>query len=143
MTQQDIKPLNWKPTPGIGYTVERRADGGMNLTFTDLNKETLLHWRQFALDHLIGSDRQTRNLYDLRQVETIPAEAVNLAIEANSDPSSRNIRLAVVVAGEAVRESVLEIAALSTAPGGGSNLKLFTDLDKAEAWLTRPLDTMI
>lgn len=143
MSQTELKPLNWKPAPGIGYTVERRADGGMNLTFTDLNRETLIHWREFALEHLIDSDRQTRNLYDLRQVAEIPAEAVNLAVEANSDPSARNIRLAVVVANEDVRQAVIAIAALSTAPGGGTNLKLFTDIDTAEAWLNQPLETLV
>jgi hypothetical protein len=143
MIQDDPKPLNWDADPDIGYTVERRDDGGMNLTFTDLDPKTLLHWREFALEHLIDSDRQTRNLYDLRKVKAIPPEAVNLAIEANSDPSSRNIRLAVVVASEAVRQAVREIAGLSTAPGGGTNLKLFTSMDEAEAWLSRPLDTLM
>jgi hypothetical protein len=143
MSQKDIKPLNWEPTPGIGYLVERRSDGGMNITFSDLNKATLMHWREFALEHLIDSDRMTRNLYDLRAVMDIPAEAVNLAVEANSDPATRNIRLAVVVANETVRKAVLDIAALSTAPGGGSNLQLFTDLDEAEEWLSRPLNTMV
>ena len=143
MSQTDIKPLNWEPTPGIGYKVERRSDGGMNLIFTDLSKETLMHWREFALEHLIDSDRMTRNLYDLRAVADIPAEAVNMAVEANSDPATRNIRLAVVVANESVRRAVLDIAALSTAPGGGSNLQLFTDLAEAEEWLSRPLNTMV
>ena len=143
MSQHDVKPLKWDPDPDIGYTVKRRGDGGMNVTFSDLDPKTLLHWREFALEHLIDSDRQTRNLYDLRAVASIPPEAVNLAIEANSDPSSRNIRLAVVVANEAVRQAIREIAALSTAPGGGTNLKLFTSMDEAEAWLSRPLDTMM
>ncbi|HUF40287.1 MAG TPA: hypothetical protein VMN57_17320 [Anaerolineales bacterium] len=143
MTQNDLKPLNWDPDPEIGYSVERRPDGGMNVTFTDLNPATLLHWREFALEHLIDSDRQTRNLYDLRRVETIPTEAVSLAIEANSDPASRNIRLAVVVANESVRRAVFEIAALSTAPGGGSSLQLFTSMDAAEDWLSQPLDTLL
>ena len=143
MSQTDIKPLNWEPTPGIGYTVERRSDGGMNLIFTDLSVETLMHWREFALEHLIDSDRMTRNLYDLRAVADIPAEAVNMAVEANSDPATRNIRIAVVVANESVRRAVLDIAALSTAPGGGSNLRLFTDLAEAEDWLSRPLNTMV
>jgi hypothetical protein len=138
----EIKPLNWEPAPGIGYTVQRREDGGMNITFTHINRETLAHWREFALEHLLNSDRQTRNLYDLRQVADIPDAAINMAVEANSDPSSRNIRLAVVVASESVREGILEIAALTAAPGGGTNLKLFTDIAEAEAWLTRPLDSM-
>ena len=142
MTQTEQKPLKWEPAPGIGYTVQRRADGGMNLTFTSMDRETLTHWREFALDHLIDSDRQTRNLYDLRQVSDIPEEAINMAVEANSDPSTRNIRLAVVVANETVREGIMEIAALSIAPGGGATIKLFTDLDEAEAWLARPLESM-
>ena len=143
MTDKNVKPLFWEPQPGIGYSVERRDDGGMNLTFTDLSKETLLHWRQFALQHLMESDRHTRNLYDMRQVAEIPAEAVNLAIEANNDPSARNIRLAVVVASEEVREAVIQIASLTSSPGGGTNLKLFTDFTEAQAWLNRPLDTMV
>jgi hypothetical protein len=94
------------------------------------------------MQHLEDSNQLTRNLYDLRQVKEITHEAVQFAVEANSDPSTRNIRLAVVVATEKVREGILEIAALSTSPGGGSNLKLFADINEAEEWLSRPLDTM-
>ena len=142
MTEAEVKPLNWTPKPGIGYSVDRRPDGGMQLTFTNLDKETLLDWREFALEHLIDSDRQTRNLYDLRQVPQIPNEAISLAVEANSDPSARNIRLAVVLANQSVRDAVLEIVALSIGPGGGTNMKLFTDMDEAEEWLGRPLNSM-
>lgn len=143
MTPSQAKPLNWSPTPGIGYSVARRADGGMQLTFTDVSHKTLMHWRDFALEHLEGSNQLTRNLYDLRQVKEITHEAVQFAVEANSDPSTRNIRLAVVVADESVRQAILEIAALTTSPGGGTNLKLFADMDEAEEWLGRPLDTMV
>ncbi len=142
MTPSEPKPLNWQPAPGIGYTAARRPDGGMNLTFTSMDHATLLHWREFALEHLYDSDRQTRNLYDLRQVAEIPGEAINLAAEANTDPSARNIRLAVVLASEAVRQRVMEIAAISASPGGGTNLKLFTSLTEAEEWLARPLESM-
>lgn len=142
MTPAQLKPLNWTPAPGIGYTVKRRPDGGMHLTFTDVSRETLRHWREFALQHLENSDQLTRNLYDLRQVEEITQEAIQFAMEAYSDPATRNIRLAIVVANEQTRQAVLEIAALATPPGGGSNMKLFTDMDEAEAWLSRPLDTM-
>jgi len=136
------KPLNWEPKPGIGYSVRRREDGGMNISFTDMSPKTLEHWREFALEHLLDSDRQTRNRYDLRQVKEIPKEAIDMAVEAASDPATRNIRLAVIVASEAVRQTVREIAALSTAPGGGSNLKLFTSEEEAETWLNRPLESM-
>ena len=60
----DPKPLNWTTEPGIGYSVIRRGDGGMTLTFTDLSDATLAHWHEFALEHLLGADRRTRNLYD-------------------------------------------------------------------------------
>jgi hypothetical protein len=143
MAQEQTKPLNWIPTPGVGYTVKRRDDGGMHFTFTNVSNQTMLHWRDFAMEHLEDSDQLTRNLYDLRQVKEITAEAIQFAVEANSDPSTRNIRLAVVVANEQTRAGILEIAALSTSPGGGSNLKLFTSLTEAEEWLMHPLDTMI
>ena len=90
-----IKPLNWKPTPGIGYSVIRRPDGGMALTFTDLSDATIQNWHDFALEHLLSSDRLTRNLYDLRQIKEIPEKAIHVAMEVNSDPAARNIRLAV------------------------------------------------
>jgi hypothetical protein len=141
MSDVEIKPLKWTPVPGIGYSVKRRADGGMHFTFTDLEPATLDHWREFALEHLLDSDRLTRNLYDLTQVGEIPEEAIRFAVEANSDPASRNIRVAVVVATEAVRSAVLQIAALSTA--SGVEMSLFTDLSAAEEWLKRPLTTMI
>lgn len=137
MSQSNPKPLNWTPDPDIGYTVVRRSDGGMHYTFTDLTPATLVHWRKFALEHLLDSDRLTRNLYDLRQVEEVSEEAINYALEVSQDPSTRNIRLAVVVANERVRQAVEEIAALTNP--GGIEMAIFTDINAAEAWLSRPL----
>jgi len=133
------KPLNWTPTPGVGYSVVRRGDGGMTLTFTDLSATTLKHWREFALEHLFGADRRTRNLYDLRAVKEIPETAIRMAVEANSDPSARNIRVAVVVADSKVADAIRNVAAMAL-PETASALKLFTDINAAEAWLARPLD---
>jgi hypothetical protein len=135
----EIKPLNWTPKPGVGFTVVRRDDGGMNLTFTDLSNATLADWRTFAMDHLLGMDRRTRNLYDLRAVKEIPEKAIRAAVEANSDPSARNIRVAVVVANEDVANAIRQVAARAL-PETASALKLFTDIDDAETWLARPLD---
>lgn len=137
MSETDLKPLNWKAGPDIGYTVRRRPDGGMHYTFTDVNHATLEHWREFSLQHLLESDRLTRNLYDLRQVAKVPRETIEYAVEVGNDPSTRNIRLAVVVANEAVREMIEEIAALANP--GGVEIAIFTDIDEAEAWLNRPL----
>ena len=135
----EIKPLNWIPKPGIGFTVVRREDGGMTLTFTDLSDATLNEWRDFAMEHLLGVDRRTRNLYDLRAVREIPEKAVRMAVEANSDPSARNIRVAVVVADENVAEAVRDVSALAL-PASASAMKIFTAIDEAETWLARPLD---
>lgn len=135
----EVKPLNWTQKPGVGFTVVRREDGGMNLTFTDLSDSTLNDWRNFALDHLLGSDRRTRNLYDLRGVQEIPEKAIRAAVEANSDPSARNIRVAVVVADDKVAEAVRNVAALALA-GSASAMKIFSDIDEAESWLSRSLD---
>ncbi len=137
MPEEDLKPLNWKPEPGIGYDVIRRPEGGLQITFWDVKPETLLHWREFSLQHLYDSDRLTRNLYDLRQIDQIPEQAVRFAVEVNSDPSVRNIRLAVVVGSAAVRAAIQEINALSTP--GGVEMGIFTTMDEAEAWLARPL----
>jgi hypothetical protein len=137
----DKKPLNFTPDPGIGFSAERRADGGMNLVFKDVTHETLGHWHQFAEEHLLGSDRLVRNLYDLRQVERLSSEAVQVALELNSDPSTRNIRLAVVVSSEQVRESIQKINDLSAS--GGSRMAIFTNLEDAEAWLNRPIESMV
>jgi hypothetical protein len=135
----EIKPLNWKPKPGIGLSVVRRGDGGMTLTFTDLSDATINEWREFAMDHLLGLSGRTRNLYDLRQVKEIPEKAIRMAVEANSDPSARNIRVAVVVADEKVANAVRNVAALAL-PETAAAVKLFTDINEAEAWLSRPLD---
>ena len=134
----ELKPLNWQPKPGIGMHVVRRGDGGLTLTFTDLSEATLADWYEFASDHLIGSDQRVRNLYDLRQVEDIPEKAVRMAVELNTDPGTRNIRLAVVVSSEKVKATIEEIAALSG--GDSAYMGLFTDINEAEAWLGRPLD---
>ena len=135
----EIKPLNWTPKPGVGMSVVRRSDGGMNLTFTDLSDATLNDWRDFAMEHLLGVDRRTRNLYDLRAVKEIPEKAVRMAVEANSDPSARNIRVAVVVADQKVADAIRNVAALAL-PTAASAMKIFTDINQAETWLARPLD---
>lgn len=141
MSQNEIKPLNWNPEPGIGYSVQRRPDGGMHYVFSDVNEKTLLHWREFALQHLLDSDRLTCNLYDLRQIQSIPKEAIQVALELNSDPAARHIRLAVVVASEAVRQAVEEIAVLTTP--GGVEFGIFSDLAEAETWLNQPLTKLV
>jgi len=141
MSEMDIKPLNWNPDPEIGYSVTRRADGGMAYVFTDLKPATIRHWREFAIEHLLNSDRLTRNLYDLRLVPELSEQAIQYGIEVNSDPSTRNIRLAVVVASEAVRQALQEIEALTTA--AGVDLAVFTDIAEAEAWLDRPLTLLV
>jgi stage II sporulation SpoAA-like protein len=135
----DIKPLNWTPKPDVGFSVVRRGDGGMTLTFTDLSDATINDWREFALEHLLTVDRRTRNLYDLRSVKQIPEKAIRMAVEANSDPAARHIRVAVVVADEQVAKSVREIGSLALA-GTASAMRIFTDINEAEAWLGRPLD---
>lgn len=137
----EVKPLYWKPEPGIGYTVARRADGGMTVTFTNLSPATVKHWHDFALEHLLGSDRLTRNMYDLRQITEIPESVVHTAMEVNSDPAARYIRLAVVVNNEKLMQAVREIY-YSVSPETSAAIKIFTDMDAAEAWLSRPLDQM-
>ena len=137
MNEDQLKPLHWSPAIGVGYTVSRRPDGGMNLTFSDVSLHTLSHWREFALSHLLDSDRLTRNLYDLRQIDVLPAEAIEYAVEVNNDPAVRNIRLAVVVSNDQVFRAVEEISALTTP--GGVEMDVFFEVDEAESWLDRPL----
>jgi hypothetical protein len=137
----DPKPLHFTPDPSLGFTAERREDGGMNLTFRDVTSETLDNWYQFAEEHLIGSDRLVRNLYDLRQVEQITERAIQVAVELNSDPSTRNIRLAVVVKDDVLKEAIQKVSDLTQI--GGANMKIFTDLDEAEGWLSRPMESMV
>ncbi|MEW6092796.1 MAG: STAS/SEC14 domain-containing protein [Chloroflexota bacterium] len=135
----DQKPLHWTPAPGLGYSVVRRPDGGMTVTFTEITDATIQHWHEFALEHLLGADRLTRNLYDLRQVKEIPEKAIHTAIEVNSDPAARFIRLAVVVASQQAADAIREIY-YSVTPETSAAIKIFTDIDEAEAWLSRPLD---
>jgi len=136
-----LKALNWNQKPGVGYTVTRRADGGMNLIFTDLAENTLADWREFALEHLMGSDRLTRNLYDLSAVENIPEKAIKMAVEVNSDPSTRNLRVAVLVASEAARQAILDVAA--GAVGTGAAIRIFTSRAEAEAWLMKSMEQIV
>ncbi|MDX1435453.1 MAG: hypothetical protein R3335_01490 [Anaerolineales bacterium] len=141
MSEEVRKPLNWEPDQEVGYTVERRPDGGMHVTFTDSSHETLAHWRDFALEHLFGSDRLTRNLYDLRGIDNVPEEAIQYAMEVNSDPSARNIRAAILVSSEQVRDSIKEIQARTTF--NTARIQIFTDPVEAEDWLSRPLSSMV
>jgi hypothetical protein len=138
----ELKPLHWKPDPQIGYRVERRPDGGMHYTFWDASPRTLEHWREFAQSHLLGADRLTRNLYDLRLLKELPDEAAAYAVEAISDPAARNIRLAAVVSNPQVEEAVRRIAALAEPPGG-VELAVFTHMADAEIWLAAPLERMV
>ncbi len=137
----DSKPLAYTPPDyaRVGFTAARRSDGGMHLTFTDLSRETLMHWREFAHRHLQAADRQNRNLYDMRPVEAIPPEAIQLAAELNSDPAAKFIRLAVVVASPPVEAALREIDALAM----GAEIEVFTDIDEAEAWLDRPFSRLL
>jgi hypothetical protein len=135
------KPLFFTPDSNAGFEVERRDDGGMNLVFKNVTHETLGHWHKFAEEHLLGSDRLVRNLYDLRQVEHLSNEAIQVAIELNSDPSTRNIRLAVIVANDDVRSAIQKVNDLSLS--GGSRMEIFTDRDEAEDWLNRPMESMV
>ena len=135
----ESKPLNWSPASNVGYSVIRRGDGGMTLTFTDLSDPTLEHWHDFALEHLFNADRRTRNLYDLRAVKQIPEKAIRMAVDANSDPSARNIRVAVVVANQSIADQIVSIASQALTESA-SAMKIFTDVNAAEAWLARPLD---
>ena len=137
----DSKPLMWTPKPGIGYTVTRRPDGGMTLIFSDLSEATMNDWREFAFEHLMGSDRLTRNLYDLRRVDEIPEKAIKMAVEVNNDPSTRNLRVAVVVASEQVKEAIMKVAASTTVTGAA--VRVFSVLEDAETWLAKPLDQMV
>lgn len=136
----EMKPLNWTPQEGIGYTVVRRPDGGMHFTFINATPETLSHWRKFSLEHLYDSDRLTTNLYDLRALKELPDQALQYAAEVNSDPSVRNIRLAVVAAYPEVVEKLRRLSDLNPS---GVEMKLFTDMGEAEAWLSRPLTLVV
>jgi hypothetical protein len=137
MVKIELKPLKDAPGPEAGFSATRRPDGGMQIVFKDVSRRTLEDWRKFSLAHLENSDRLTTNLYDLRQIDTLPHEAVEYALEVNSDPSVRNIRLAVVVANENMRQALEEIDALSA--GFGVEMKVFTSIMEAEDWLNRPL----
>jgi len=137
----ELKPLNWNRKPNVGYTVARRSDGGMNITFTDLSDETIADWREFAFEHLMGSDRLTRNLYDMREVAVIPNLAIKLAIEVNSDPSTRNLRVAVLVATQEVQDAILNVAAGAVASGAA--IKIFTKLAEAEEWLAKSVEQIV
>ena len=136
-----LKPLNWTHKPGVGYSVARRADGGMNLTFTDLSDATMADWREFSFEHLMDSDRLTRNLYDLRDVTEIPARAIKMAVEVNSDPSTRNLRVAVLVGSEEAREAIMNVAA--GAVGSGAAIRIFTRMAEAEAWLAKSMEQIV
>jgi hypothetical protein len=93
------------------------------------------------MEHLMGSDRLTRNLYDLRDVQQISEKAIKLAVEVNSDPSTRNLRVAVLVASESARRSILDVAA--GAVGSGAAIRIFTSMAEAEAWLMKSMDQII
>lgn len=141
MTKPDEKPLAWTPPddPRVGFTAARRADGGMHLTFTDLSPLTLQHWREFSQRHLQGAERQNRNLYDLRQVSSFPPQALRLATELNQDPAAKFIRLAVVVANPQIEALMRQVGSTSL----GAEIEVFTDLDKAEAWLDQPFSRLL
>ena len=137
----DLKPFVVPPPddPRIGYTVTRRPDGGMHYVFTQTDRATVEHWREFALRHLQTADHNTRNLYDLQLITTLPEAARHLALEVADDPAARNVRTAVVVASPQVRAALEEIITLSERV----NLRLFTDLAEAEAWLAQPFSRLL
>lgn len=135
------KPFNASPPsdPAIGYSVIRRADGGMHYVFTKSDLPTVTHWRDFAAQHLLTADHNTRNLYDLRPLAAISAEALQAALEMANDPAARNVRTAIVVSGPAVAAMLKDITVLSER----GNLRVFTEIDEAEAWLAQPFSRLL
>jgi hypothetical protein len=89
----------------------------------------------------MGSDRLTRNLYDLREVPDIPEKAIKMAVEVNSDPSTRNLRVAVLVGSESARDAIMNVAA--GAVGSGAAIRIFTQLAEAEAWLLKSTEQIV
>jgi hypothetical protein len=135
------KPFNVPPPndPAIGYTVTRRPDGGMHYVFTKSDLPTVKHWREFASQHLLTADHNTRNLYDLRPLTTLSPEALHAALEMANDPAARNVRTAVVVTSPTIANALKEITVLSER----GNLRLFTEIDEAEAWLAQPFSRLL
>ena len=125
--------------PRIGYTVTRRPDGGMHYVFTKTDHATLMHWREFALRHLQTADHNTRNLYDLRLLTELSEAALRFAREVADDPAARNVRTAVIVATPQVSAALEEIITLSERV----NLRLFTGIAEAEAWLAQPFSRLL
>ena len=89
----------------------------------------------------MDSDRLTRNLYDLREVREIPEKAIKMAVEVNSDPSTRNLRVAVLVASEGARQAIMDVAA--GAVGSGAAIRIFTRLVEAETWLMKSMEQIV
>ena len=89
----------------------------------------------------MDSDRLIRNLYDLREVPEIPEKAIKLAVEVNSDPSTRNLRVAVLVGSESARAAIMNVAA--GAVGSGAAIRVFTSLADAEAWLLKSTEQIV
>ncbi len=133
------KPLDWTAEPERGYTVARRADGGLHVTFHHISPAVLTHWQAFAEQHLRGAERFNRNLYDLRAIKVIPSEAIRLAEDVNADPAARFVRVAVVVSTDPARTALAGLAQLSA----GVELEVFSDLDQAERWLDRPASRLL
>ena len=125
--------------PRIGYSVTRRADGGMNYVFTAADHETLVHWREFAARHLETADHHTRNRYDLRALTSISEEALKFALEAASDPAARNVRTAIVVASPAIGAALEEVGLISES----GDLRVFHSIEDAEHWLTQPFSRLL
>ena len=135
------KPFTAPPPddPAIGYTVTRRADGGMHYVFRASDARTVQHWREFAAQHLLTADHNTRNLYDLRALPALSKEALTAALEMANDPAARNVRTALVVSSADVAAALKSVMALSER----GNLGLFTSPDKAEAWLALPFSRLL
>lgn len=141
MSWAELRPVYFEPNEEVGFQAYRREDGGLQVVFYRLDEPTLQAWRRFAQNHQLYSGRLSRNLYDLRALKHLPEEAIRYAVEVNSDPAARNVRVAVVVSNEAVMEAVELIQALT--PGGrGAEIRVFTHMLEAELWLAEPLDTL-
>jgi hypothetical protein len=137
----ESKPFTSPPPtdPAIGYTVTRRADGGMHYRFTKNDAPTVAHWREFAAQHLLTADHNTRNLYDLRALPALSKEALTAALEMANDPAARNVRTALVVSSAEVAAALKSVMALSE----HGNLSLFTSIEEAEAWLAQPFSRLL
>lgn len=108
-----------------------RDDGILFITARDTSQATVDQWLREALDWLEQTNKYSKRLYDLRQLDSLSIMALRTAIRLKSHRNAKYVFAAILTRSS--RTASLVQTVLSIQPGG--NFRIMFDENEAITWL--------